>query len=86
MDHEDKWEKLGIEPGIGIQIARDLSKWAKLSSKIMPDPPTSPREICLPPKKLPVVTKHPVLSKTPAIIITPQRLPTISRVLAKLAT
>lgn len=87
LDHEDKWEKLGIEPGIGIRIARDLSKWAKLSSKIVPDYPTFPREISPPPKKLPVVTKHPVPSKTPATIITPQRSsPTISRVLAKLAT
>lgn len=52
----------------------------------MSDYPTSPREICPPPKKLPVVTKHRVPSKTPATVITPQRLPTISRVLAKLAT
>lgn len=52
----------------------------------MSDYPTSPREVCPPPKKLPVVTKHPVPSKTPATIITPQRPPTISRVLAKLAT
>lgn len=29
IDNEAQWERLGIEPGIGIRLARDLSSWAK---------------------------------------------------------
>lgn len=33
ITYKSKWEKLGIEPGIGICIACDLSTWAKLPEK-----------------------------------------------------
>lgn len=46
---EHKWERLGVKPGIGIRLARDLSTWAKKEkdaasskSSLPPGPPLLP--------------------------------------------
>lgn len=53
--NENKWERLKIEPGIGIRLARDLSTWAK---KEKSNAPTNSFSIS-PPSKNPMQQQRP---------------------------
>lgn len=80
VTYESKWEQLGIEPGIGIRIARDLSTWAKLPKKIGPSTPISQDHQTKNTSLFTSSTRQNT-SNTSQL----QQPPTISRVLAKLA-